>query len=60
MHTEQDRQAYYRDIEKARQEKLIENWLAENPQVGVLNGGKYYVNTSEGNQIFVKPLTKIQ
>ena len=43
MHTEQDRSAYNADIAKEAETDRTNKWLALNPRIGVLNGGKYYI-----------------
>jgi len=53
-----DRTAFYLDqasinAENARRERVVA-WLNANPEIGVLNGNKYYI-MEDGEQVFVSP-----
>lgn len=52
-HTEDDRKAFNLEEDiRAREEKTAK-WLADNPDVGVLNGFKYY-RVIDGEMVFVE------
>lgn len=57
-HTEADRKAYNKDVEQEQRAKEVADWLAANPQVGVLQKGseqKFYV-TDNGNPLYIHAL----
>jgi len=56
MHTEQDRMAYNNDLAYFAHEKAVTEWLDNNPDIGVLNGGKYY-RIAAGQAVPVKELS---
>ena len=56
--TEEDRKAFYKDQETIKQAETdaedaerIQEWLNVNPEVGVLNNGKYY-RIVDGKTVF--------
>ena len=53
-HTEEDRKAYIKDVAATEKKKAIEKWLQANPEIGTLNGGKYY-KFVDGEQVAVTP-----
>ena len=53
-HTDEDVKAYHRDIAAIKEKKAIEKWLRANPEIGTLNGGKYY-KFVDGKQVAVTP-----
>ena len=52
-HTEQDRKAFYQVVTEDNEEEAIEKWLAENPQIGVLNGKYRKFYKIENNQMIL-------
>ena len=57
-HTESDRIAFNQHQAAQAQTAKINNWLAANPSVGVLNGGEYYIIENSMTKM-VAPLSKI-
>ena len=57
------RKDYEADIATKRRreelEKAVGEWLKANPEIGVLNSGRYYVTAPDGEMVFVEPLSKI-
>jgi len=39
---EENRVAFQDDLKKAAHKKALTKWLRDNPEIGELNGGKYY------------------
>ena len=58
-HTEQDRIAYNETKKENEQKAKIENWLSENPEIGVLNNGNYYRIDENRNTVNVEPLQEL-
>jgi len=56
MRTEADRKAFYRDQAAKAHKEAVSKWLSENPEIGELNGSKYY-RIENGQQIMVAELS---
>jgi len=52
MRTETDRLAFIRDTAAAAKKVQIKAWLRANPEIGQLNGGKFY-KFEAGQQVFI-------
>ena len=44
--------------ETKQHQQAIQQWLIDNPEVGALNGGKYYI-VNNGQIVNVAPLSKL-
>ena len=53
-HTEADRIAFNLAMKKRDYQEAIAKWLKANPDVGVLNGDRYY-RTINGETVMVNP-----
>jgi hypothetical protein len=54
-HSETDRQAFHADVAAKDRAQSIAEWLARNPDIGVLNGDRYY-RIVDGQQVAVPVL----
>lgn len=50
---EENRLAWHRDQASNKRKEVISKWLHDNPEIGSLNGGKFY-KIENGEQVFVK------
>jgi len=55
-HSEQDRKAFNSSLALTNRKKAVAEWLKANPEIGALNGGKYY-RVINGQAIPVQELT---
>tara|TARA_R110002020_G_scaffold73543_3_gene188648 strand:+ start:388 stop:570 length:183 start_codon:yes stop_codon:yes gene_type:complete len=52
--TNEDHNAWIKDQKEITQKAKVTEWLKANPEIGELNGGKFY-KFEDGQQIFVTP-----
>ena len=57
-HTESDRKAYLADRAGQQHAYAVAKWLQENPGIGCLNGGRYYIMID--NQQVIVPEFAVQ
>ena len=58
-HTEADRKAFNQHQEQVSYKRAVTEWLREYPQVGELNGGKFYI-FKDGQQVEVNVFAEIK
>jgi hypothetical protein len=53
---EMERSAHYNHLAEQERSRAIAQWLRAHPEIGVLNGGKFY-KIVDNEMVFLEPLS---